>query len=154
MRGERKRRIQSTVVSLRISRDQTLALRRKARQLGRTPSETGAMLVDEGLRRSEFAFIDFRDTLAGRQAYVVGSRMAAWQVLSLVRAHGGRLEAAAEHLRWPLFKVQAAFNYANAFPDEMDAAISDNAVIDFAGLARQLPQAEEIVAKDKSATPA
>ncbi|MBI3179166.1 MAG: hypothetical protein HYZ27_05860, partial [Deltaproteobacteria bacterium] len=34
----------SKVVSLRVSADQAKRLLRKARQLGRTPSETGAML--------------------------------------------------------------------------------------------------------------
>ena len=52
----------STVISLRVSKDQVVRLRRKARRLGRSPSETGALLLEEGLRRDEFAFIDFRES--------------------------------------------------------------------------------------------
>jgi hypothetical protein len=37
-----------------------------------------------GLRRSEFAFVDFRDSPAGRQAYPQGSTLAVWAVLLLV----------------------------------------------------------------------
>src|SRR5213594_1668744 len=96
----------STVVSLRVSEQQAKRLQRKARQLGRTPSETGAILLDEGLRRDEFAFIDFRDSPVGRQAYIQGSRLAVWQVVSLVRSYGGDAKRAAAHLRWAPAKVQ------------------------------------------------
>src|SRR4030095_7828195 len=100
----------STVVSLRVSQEQAERLQRKARQLGRTPSETGAILLDESLRRDEFAFIDFRDSPVGRQAYIQGSRLAVWQVVSLVRSYAGNVKKTAEHLEWPLVKVQAALN--------------------------------------------
>ena len=64
----------STVVSLRLPPDEANRLRQLARRLGRTAIEVGAELVGESLRRSEFAFIDFRDSAAGRQAYVQGIR--------------------------------------------------------------------------------
>jgi uncharacterized protein (DUF433 family) len=135
----------STVVSLRVSQEQAERLQRKARQLGRTPSETGAILLDESLRRDEFAFIDFRDSPVGRHAYIQGSRLAVWQVVSVVRSHGGDVKKAAEHLTWPVVKVQAALNYAKAFPDEIEHAIRDSQSWDFAKLSRVLPQAEEFV---------
>ena len=100
----------SGVVSLRVSDAQAERLQRKARQLGRSASETGAMLLDESLRRDEFAFIDFRDSAVGRQAYVQGSRLAVWQVVALTRSYGGEVSNAARHLEWPLVKVQAALN--------------------------------------------
>ena len=64
------------VISSRLEPDQGKRLARKAKQLGRTPSETGALLIEEGLRRDEFAFLDFRDSPVGRQSYVQGSTLA------------------------------------------------------------------------------
>jgi len=42
-------------------------------------SDASARLVEEGLRRSEFAFLDFADSPAGRQAYMQGSTLAVWE---------------------------------------------------------------------------
>ena len=61
-------------------------LKRMANRHGWTPSDASARLVEEGLRRSEFAFIDFRDSLAGRQAYMQGSTLAVWEVMLLSRS--------------------------------------------------------------------
>ena len=105
----------SAVVSLRVSEEQAERLQRKARQLGRSPSETGAILLDESLRRDEFAFIDFRDSPVGRQAYIQGSRLAVWQVVTLARSYSGDVKKTAEHLAWPLVKVQSALSYAKAY---------------------------------------
>ena len=133
----------TAVVSLRVSDEQVERLQRKARQLGRSPSETGAILLDESLRRDEFAFIDFRESSVGRQACIQGSRLAVWQVVSLVRSYGGDVKKTAGHLEWPPVKVQAALNYAKAFPDEIENAIGDNQSYDFDKISRVLPQAEE-----------
>ncbi|MEK7705340.1 MAG: transcriptional regulator [Myxococcota bacterium] len=142
----------STVVSLRVSAQQTQRLRRRARQLGRTPSETGAMLLEEGLRRADFAFIDFRDSAVGRQAYVLGTRLAVWQVVSVARAVQGDVTGTATHLGWPTVKAQAALSYAKAFPEEIEVALEDAAAIESATLARTLPQLEEFIAPSGSAT--
>jgi uncharacterized protein (DUF433 family) len=128
-----------------VSDQQAERLQRKARQLGRTPSETGALLLDESLRREEFAFIDFRDSAVGRQACVQGSRLAVWQVVQIVRRYGNDLKQAAAHLAWPTLKVQAAMNYARAFPDEIETAIQDAESCHFDRISRMLPQAEEFV---------
>jgi uncharacterized protein (DUF433 family) len=127
---------------LRVSEEQAQRLLRKARQLGRSASETGAILLDESLRRDEFAFIDFRDSSVGRQAYIQGSRMAVWQVVSLTRSYGGDAARAAKHLEWLLVKVQAASNYARTFPDEIESAIRDSQSCDFEKASRLLPQIE------------
>ena len=134
----------SSVVSLRVSTEQSKRLKRRARLLGRTPSETGAMLLEEGLRRADFAFIDFRDSATGRQAYVLGSRLAVWQVVSVVRALRGRVDEAAVHLGWPVLKVRAAMNYAAAFPGEIEEALGD-VPRDVEVIQRTLPQLEDVV---------
>jgi hypothetical protein len=114
-----------------------------ANRYGWTPSDASARLVEEGLRRSEFAFIDFRDSTVGRQACIQGSSLAVWEVMLLVRSYKHDLTTTSKHLQWPLARVQAAVNYAEAFPDEIDDALAENSAVDFRALKRMLPQAVE-----------
>ena len=137
---------QSTVISMRLPEASGIRLRRMARRHGWTPSDASARLVEEGLRRSEFAFIDFRDSAAGRQAYIQGSSLAVWEAMLLYRSYKNDVEAVARHLDWPATKVQAAVNYAEAFPGEIDEALAENEAADFAKIKRMLPQTVEFLA--------
>jgi hypothetical protein len=121
-------------------------LKRIANRHGCTPSDASARLVEEGLRRSEFAFIDFRDSSAGRQAYIQGSGLAVWEVILLVHSHKNDLQTVAKHLRWPQAKVQAAVNYAEAFSSEINEALAENEATSFTTMKRMLPQANEFEA--------
>jgi uncharacterized protein YpiB (UPF0302 family) len=49
----------------------------------------------------------------------------------------------AKHLGWPLGKVQVAIHYAEAFPEEVDEALTENDTTNFDSLKRILPQAAE-----------
>jgi hypothetical protein len=135
------------VISMRLPAESGKRLKRMAARHGWTPSDTGSRLVEEALRRSEFAFIDFRDSAAGRQACIQGSTLALWEVLLLVRSYKGNVPAVARHLQWPEAKVQAAVNYAQAFPEEIEAALAENAAVDFDTLKAMLPQAARFVAR-------
>ncbi|HTW94719.1 MAG TPA: hypothetical protein VMD30_08005 [Tepidisphaeraceae bacterium] len=135
----------SVVLSTRLASQQEKRLQRKARQLGRTLSEAGALLIEEGLRRDEFAFIDFRDSPVGRQAYVQGSTLAVWEVVWLARGYGNSAKKTAEHLKMSLLKVRAALNYANAYPAEIETAIADHEAANFTTLPHLLPGVEELV---------
>jgi len=141
------RKTRSVVVSMRLPAESGTRLKRMANRHGWTPSDASARLVEEGLRRSEFAFIDFRDSSAGRQAYIQGSTLAVWEVMLLVQSHRGDVSAVARHLRWPEARVQAAINYAKAFPEEIKTALSENADTDFEALKHMLPQASEFVSR-------
>lgn len=134
------RKTRSMVISMRLPTDSGNRLKHLASRHGWTASDASARLVEEGLRRSEFAFIDFRDSAAGRQAYIQGSSLAVWEVMLLVQSCESGLEAASKHLKWPAARVQAAINYASAFPQEIEAALSENAATDFKVLKRMLPQ--------------
>jgi uncharacterized protein (DUF433 family) len=136
---------ESWVISMRLPRRSGQKLKRLAKQHGWTPSDTSARLVEEGLRRAEFAFIDFRDSPAGRQAYIQGSSLAVWEILMVARGYRNDVAAVAKHFRWPQARVQAAFNYARAFPDEIDTALAENDSMDFQSLSRMLPQAREFI---------
>ena len=144
------KKTRSVVVSMRLPAESGNRLKRMANRHGWTPSDASARLVEEGLRRSEFAFIDFRDSPAGRQAYIQGSTLAVWEVLLLVQSYEADVSAVASHLKWPEGKVQAAVNYAKAFPEEIEAALSENAATDFEALKRMLPQAAEFVSRPGS----
>jgi uncharacterized protein (DUF433 family) len=134
------------VVSMRLPTESGKRLKRMASRHGWTASDTSARLVEEGLRRSEFAYIDFRDSAAGRQACIQGSSLAVWEILLLLRGYQGDVAAVAKHLRWPQMKVQAAVHYAEAFSAEIDAALAENDAMDFNALKRMLPQAVEFAA--------
>jgi uncharacterized protein (DUF433 family) len=135
------------VISMRLPAESGNRLKRMANRHGWTPSDASARLVEEGLRRSEFAYIDFRDSGAGRQAYVQGSSLAVWEILLLVQSYKSDVSAVAGHLKWPEAKVQAAINYAKSFPEEIEEAASENAATDFEALRRMLPQAAEFISR-------
>jgi len=137
------RKTRPVVVSMRLPAESGNRLKRMASRHGWTPSDASARLVEEGLRRSEFAFIDFRDSAAGRQACIQGSTLAVWEVMLLVRSYKSNFSAAARSLKWPESKVLAAVNYAKAFPEEIESALSENAATDFEALKRMLPQSAE-----------
>jgi len=140
--------LRSVVLSMRLPVESGKRLKRLANRHGWTASDASARLVEEGLRRSEFAFIDFRDSAAGRQACIQGQTLAVWEVILLVRSYHGDISAVARHLRWPAAKVEAAVNYAAAFPAEIEEALAENEATDFERLKRMLPQAMEFAPKE------
>ncbi len=135
----------SMVISMRLPLQSGQRLKRLAGSRGWTPSEASARLVEEGLRRADFAFIDFRDSSAGRQAYLQGSSLAVWEIVALARSYKNDAAAVAKHLRCSEAKVRAAFNYAASYPEEISSAVADNDSVDLAALSRLLPQVREFV---------
>ena len=121
------------VISMRLPAESGKRLKRMANRHGWTPSDASARLVEEGLRRSEFGFIDFRDSAAGRQACLQGSTLAVWEVMLLVHSYKNDVSSVARHLKWPEGKVQAA--------------VSENEAMNFETLRRMLPQAAEFVSE-------
>ncbi len=136
----------SEVVSMRLPVESSHRLKRLAKRHGWSASDASARLVEEGLRRSEFAFIDFRDSSAGRNAYVQGSTLAVWEVMLLLRGYKDDAAAVARHLQWPEARVLAAVHYASAFAEEIEEALAENDAVDLDALKRMLPQATELPA--------
>jgi hypothetical protein len=115
----------SQVLSLRLADRQATRLKKYARRLGRTPSETGRILLDEALRQLEFPYIEFRDSAVGRQAYIKGRRSTVWMVMLIARGYKNDPKKTAKHFEWPLELIEAAFQYAKAFPGEVEDALQE-----------------------------
>lgn len=129
----------TTVVSVRLAPSEAAKLKQLARRAGRSPSEYGADLLSESIRRSDFAFIEFRDSASGRQAYIQGTRLAVWQAIAVFRSYDGNVAKAATHLRWPEAKMHAAIAYTKAFSTEIEEIIKEHESVDFEQLSRILP---------------
>jgi hypothetical protein len=70
-----------------------------------------------------------------------GSGLALWEVAEIADVYGGDETRTAEHLEWPVARVRAALNYADAFAEEIAAAREDNRAYDRETVNRLLPGA-------------
>ncbi len=109
-------------ISLRVDPKIKTQLEDIARRFGTSPATLGAGYVTEGVRTTIHPSIEFRQTPAGRMAYVRGLRLPVWLVQETVEDYGGEAEKAAKLLRVPLLLLKAALLYARAFPQEINAA--------------------------------
>ena len=81
----------------------------------------------------------FAIRLQGDSLYA-GEQFGHLEIMLLVRSYGDEAGAVARHLDWPEARVQAAINYAEAFPEEINEAMAENESADFEALKRMLPQ--------------
>jgi hypothetical protein len=132
----------SQLISARVPDTTAERIRQQARRKQRSLNEMVTIAVEEWLRQNEFAHVEFRDTPDGRLAYMKGSRMSVAWVVKIVRDLGGSVEKAIEHYggHWQRDWVQAALNYYEAFPEEINAQIADIEGQSYETLKRRLPQ--------------
>ena len=138
----------SQTVTMRLPDETAEWLKSSARRAGRAVSELGATLFEEARRMSEFAELEFRTFGGERQACLKGG-LRLWKVILTAQEYAMDAEKTAAHFELPVWKVQAALHYYEAFPEEIDAAIADARSQTFDTLKRKLPQLErqEVVAK-------
>jgi hypothetical protein len=108
-------------ISLRVPEEVKLELERIAQRFGTNPATLGADYLTEGVRTTRHPSIEFRQTPAGRMAYVRGVRLPVWLAVETAEDCGHNAEKAARLLRLPVLLLKAALNYAEAFPDEIAA---------------------------------
>lgn len=132
----------SQVISTRLPDRTAERLKQLARQLGKTPSETSAILIEESLRESEFPYIEFRHSPLGRQPYLKNSSLALWEVIQIAQSYGLDEEKTAAHFHRPLEWVRSALLYAEAYRSEVQTAISDAQAMNETTIKRLLPQLE------------
>lgn len=108
-------------ISLRVPESVKLDLERIARRFGTSPATLGADYVTQGVRTTQHPSIEFRQTPAGRMAYLRGVRLPVWLAVETVTECNGDAEKAARLLRLPVLLLQAAMTYSRAFPEEVAA---------------------------------
>lgn len=133
----------SQVVSLRLPDETAERLKVTARRAGRSVNEAASRSIEEWLRQEEFASIEFRNFNGERHACLKGA-LPIWQLILVAKDYEMDVEKTASHFRFPLAKVKAGFHYYEAYPDEIDHAISDNDSMSFDALKRLLPEIEAI----------
>ena len=101
---------ESMVLSVRLSVQTGEALERFAKRKRCTLSDAGAILVEEGLKRSEA--VECRDSSEGRVAHLEGDSLTTSELISLVLSYDDDISAVAWHLGWSEAKVRAALEYA------------------------------------------
>ena len=108
-------------VSVRITAAEKRSLEADARRKGVPTATVAANYIAEGVRRSRFPAVEFRDGSPGRVAYLAGTRWPVWLIVELVKDYSGKVEAAAKHMNRPPALVEMVLNYATAYPEEIDA---------------------------------
>lgn len=124
---------------IHITDAQAERLERLARKRNADIEETGIRLIDEALRTADHPDIEFRDSVVDRQAYLLGSSLAVWEIVMLARERKNDAEATATYLGWPVTRVEAALRYADAYPEDIEAALRENMALDADALRRLLP---------------
>jgi hypothetical protein len=140
----------SQVISTRLPDRTAERLKQLARQLGKTPSETSAILIEESLRESEFPYIEFRQSPLGRQPYLKNSSLALWEVIQIAQSYALDEQKTAAHFHRPLEWVRSALLYAEAYQSEVEKAIAQAQTLNETTLKRLLPQLETITVSPDS----
>ena len=131
-------------VSVRLTALEKAALYETARLRGIPSGTAAAAYIAEGVRRSRFPAIEFRDGQPGRVAYLVGSRWPVWMIVELARELDGDLTQAIKLIRRPAALVRMALAYGDAYPQEIKDSTALAARRDYAGMKQEIPELEQL----------
>jgi uncharacterized protein (DUF433 family) len=106
------------VQSCRIEADHAALLSRQAKRRHLEVSTLSSLYLKEKALEEEFPGIGFRDSVGGREAYVLGHRVAVWEVVDVQR-ETKVIAKTADHFRWTPALVRCALSYAKAYPKEI-----------------------------------
>jgi hypothetical protein len=107
------------VQSCRIEKGHADLLARQAKRRHLEVSTLSSLYLKEKALEEEFPGIGFRDGAGGREAYVLGHRVAVWEVTDALR-EAKTVAKVGEHFRWPPALVRCAVEFAKAFPKEIE----------------------------------
>jgi uncharacterized protein (DUF433 family) len=108
------------VQSCRIEKSDAALLSRQAKRRHLEVSTLSSLYLKEKALEEEFPGIGFRDAAGGREAYVLGQRVAVWEVLGVHR-EAKSISRTADHFSWPGYLVKCALAFAKQYPDEIAA---------------------------------
>jgi hypothetical protein len=109
----------STVVqSCRIEKGHAALLSKQAKRRQLEVSTLSSLYLKEKALEEEYPGVGFRDSIAGREAYLLGHRVAVWEVEDVYR-EAKTISRTADHFGWPEYLVKCALAYAKAFPKEV-----------------------------------
>lgn len=131
-------------VSVRLTAREKFGLDADARMKGIPSGTAAAGYIAEGVRRSRFPAIEFRDGQPGRVAYLVGSRWPVWMIVELVRELDDNLAEAVKLIRKPAALVRMALAYADAYPQEIKDSAALASRRDYAGMKQEIPELEQL----------
>ena len=128
-------------VTLRLPDETADRLEAAARAAGLSLDETGARSIEEWLRQNEFPEIEFRTFGKERLACVKGF-IRVWKVIMTGEEYGFDVEKTAYHFQVPSNRIETAFAYYRAYPEESDRIIAENRSWTYERLKQILPQIE------------
>ena len=130
-----------TSIDLQLPDEQAARLDSFARAVHKSRDEATAQLIEEALRHEDYPAVEFRDSASGRQAYVVGSGLAVWEVLMVAMDYDLDPARTAAHLQWPPHRVESTLAYARRYPAEVRKALHENDAVTEPTLRQRLPNA-------------
>jgi uncharacterized protein (DUF433 family) len=108
----------TVVQSCRIEKGDAALLSRQAKRRHLEVSTLSSLYLKEKAMEEEYPGIGFRDSIGGREAYVLGHRVAVWEVVDAYR-EAKTITKTAAHFRWTPALVRCALGYANSCPNEI-----------------------------------
>ena len=106
------------VQSCRIEETEATLLTRQAKRRHLEVSTLSSLYLKEKALEEEYPGIGFRDSVGGREAYVLGHRVAVWEVADVHQA-AKTIAKTADHFRWPPALVRCALAFAKDFVKEI-----------------------------------
>ncbi len=107
------------VQSCRIEAADAALLARQAKRRHLEVSTLSSLYLKEKALEEEYPGIGFRDGAGGREAYVLGHRVAVWEVVDVVRQVKS-VARTAGHFRWPPSLVKCAMAFAEAYAADIE----------------------------------
>ena len=106
------------VQSCRLEAEHAALLSRQAKRRHLEVSTLSSLYLKEKALEEEFPGIGFRDSVGGREAHVLGHRVAVWEVVETFQ-EAKTIAKTAAHFRWTPALVRCALAYAKAYPKEI-----------------------------------